>query len=93
MGYKKLNEEIWEIWWIKRLYYGELRNTSNIKDRLHTQDIIDIAYNNKFLFIDGKIAEVFKTMNLGEHRKQCNIKKKVQTGCYFLIYKGGQGVM
>ena len=76
--------------------YDELRKfisenfetTTNIKDRLHTRDIINIAYNNKFLFCDIKIAEVFKSMNIGEHRKQCNINKKVQTGYYYVIYKG-----
>jgi hypothetical protein len=76
--------------------YDELRqfilenfeSTSNMNDRLHTRDIINIAYENKFLFSDCKIAEVFKSLNLGEHRKQCNINKKIQSGYYFLIYKG-----
>jgi hypothetical protein len=55
--------------------YEELRDfflknfeiTTNIKDRLHTRDIINIAHNNKYLFSDCKIAEVFESMNLGEH--------------------------
>ena len=77
--------------------YEELKNfllenfeaTTNKNDRLHTHDIINIAYNNKFSFSDCKIAEVFKSLNIGEHRKQCNINKKIQYGYYFLIYKGG----
>ena len=73
---------------LRDFFIENFETTSNMKDRLHTRDIIDIAYNNKFLFCDGKIAEVFKTMNLGEHRKQCNINKKIQTGYYYLTYKG-----
>jgi len=50
-------------------------------------------YNNKFSFSDGKTAEVFKSSNLGDHRKQCTIYRKVQTGYYYLNlvlkYKGG----
>ncbi len=76
--------------------YDELRKfisenfetTTNIHDRLHTRDIINIAYNNKFKFCDVKIAEVFKSMNIGEHRSRCNINKKVQSGYYNVIYKG-----
>lgn len=76
--------------------YEELKNfllenfeaTTNKNDRLHTRDIINIAYNNKFLFSDCKIAEVFKTLNIGEHRSRCNINRKVQTGYYYVIYKG-----
>jgi hypothetical protein len=46
---------------------------------LHSRDIINIAYDNKFLFSDCKIVEVFKTMDLGEHRNKCNINKKQET--------------
>ena len=62
--------------------------TTNINDRLHTQDIVNIVYDNKLLsYSDRKIAEVFKLMNLGEHRRSCNINKKIHSGYYFLIYK------
>ena len=74
---------------LRQFFLKNFERTSNINDRLHTRDIINIAYNNKFLFSDCKIAEVFKTMDLGEHRKQCNIKRKVQTGYYFVIHKKG----
>ena len=75
--------------------YEELRNfilenfetTTNIYDRLHTRDIINIAQDNKFLFSDCKIAEVFKSMKIGEHRSRCNINKTVQSGYYYVIYK------
>ncbi len=61
--------------------------TTNINDRLHTRDIVEIAHNNKFLFADCKIAEVFKSLNIGEHRRSCNINKNIQSGYYKVIYK------
>jgi len=75
--------------------YEELRNfilenfetTTNIHDRLHTRDIINIAHDNKYLFSDCKIAEVFKSMKIGEHRSKCNINKNVQSGYYYVFYK------
>jgi hypothetical protein len=74
---------------LRKFILENFETTTNINDRLHTRDIINTVYDNKFLsFSDGKIAEVFKSMNLGEHRSRCNIKRKVQTGYYFLIYKG-----
>ena len=73
---------------LKQFFSENFETTTNIKDRLHTKDIVNIAYNNKFLFSDVKIAEVFKSMNIGEHRRTCNINKKVQTGYYFVVYKG-----
>ena len=69
---------------LRKFILENFETTSNVNDRLHTRDIINIAYDNKFLFSDGKIAEVFKTLNLGEYRKQCNINKKVHTGYYYL---------
>ena len=74
---------------LRKFILENFETTSNINDRLHTRDIINIAYNNKFLFSDCKIAEVFKTMDLGEHRSKCNINKKIQTGYYFLIHRKG----
>ncbi len=53
---------------------------------------MNIAYNNKFLFSDCKIAEVFITLNLGEHRSKCNINRKVQSGYFYIIYKGKKGI-
>ena len=78
---------------LRQFFSKNFERTTNIKDRLHTRDIINIAYDNKFLFSDCKIAEVFKTMDLGEYRSKCNINKKIHSGYYFLIYKGGEGVM
>ncbi len=77
--------------------YNALRNfilenfetTTNINDRLHTRDIVNIVYDNKLLsYSDCKIAEVFKSLNIGEHRRSCNINKNIQSGYYYLIYKG-----
>ncbi len=74
---------------LRKFFLENFETTTNKNDRLHSRDIINIAYNNKFSFSDCKIAEVFKSMNLGEHRKQCNINRKIQYGYYYLIYKGG----
>ncbi len=60
---------------LRKFILENFETTTNIHDRLHTRDIINIVYNNKFKFCDCKIAEVFKSMNIGEHRKQCNINK------------------
>ena len=73
---------------LRQFFKKNFERTSNITDRLHTRDIVNIAYNNKFLFSDCKIAQVFKTMDLGEHRSKCNINKRIQTGYYYLIYIG-----
>jgi hypothetical protein len=71
---------------LRQFILENFETTTNINDRLHTRDIV---YDNKLLsYSDCKIAEVFKSMNFGEHRSRCNIKRKVQTGYYFLIYIG-----
>ena len=72
---------------LKKFFLENFSTTTDIKNRLHTRDIVKIAFENKFSFSDGKIAEVFKNMNIGEHRTKCNIHKKVQSGYYYLIYK------
>lgn len=73
---------------LRQFFLKNFEATTNIKDRLHTRDIVNIAQNNNFLFSDCKIAEVFKFLHIGEHRKQCNINKKTQSGYYFLIHIG-----
>ena len=77
---KKYNE-------LKEFFLENFIRTEDINDRLHTRDIINIAYNNKFLFSDCKIAETFKSLNLGEHRTACNINKKIHSGYYFLKHR------
>ena len=62
--------------------------TTNMNDRLHTRDILDIFNRNKFLFSDSRMAEIFKTMNLGEHRRSCTINRAVKSGYYYLKYNG-----
>ena len=49
-----------------------------MNDRLHSKDIVNIALDNKFLFSDCKISELFKSMNIGEHRSKCIINRKIQ---------------
>ena len=73
---------------LRQFFLKNFETTTNMKDRLHTRDIVNIAQNNKFLFSDGKIAEVFKSLNIGEHRSRCNINRKYQSGYYYVIYKG-----
>jgi hypothetical protein len=68
---------------LRQIFLKNFERTSNINDRVHTRDIINIAYYNKFLFSDCKIAEVFKTMDLGEHRSECNINKKFKQDIFF----------
>ena len=74
LQYKMKKDEKYDD--LRKFLLENFETTSNKNDRLHTRDIINLAYDNKFLFSDGKIAEVFKTLNLGEYRKQCNINKK-----------------
>ena len=73
---------------MRQFILDNFETTTNINDRLHTKDIIDILANNKFLFSTCKMAEVFKNTNLGTHRSKCNIKSNIKTGYYFLRYKG-----
>ena len=73
---------------MKEFILENFSTTTNIHDRLHTQDILNILANNKFLFSSAKMAQNFKSLNLGEHRKQCNINKKIQSGYYCLKYTG-----
>ncbi len=73
---------------LRQFFLENFETTTNMKDRLHTRDIVYVAQNNKFLFSDGKIAEVFKSLNIGEHRSRCNINRKYQSGYYYVIYKG-----
>ena len=73
---------------MKEYILKNFSTTQNIHDRLHTQDIINILGNNNFLFSTAKISQNFKSLNLGEHRKQCNINKKIQSGYYYLKYTG-----
>ncbi len=76
------------MWNITTIFIRNFETTTNIQNRLHSRDIVNIAYNNKFLSSDCKIAEVFKSLNLGEHRNKCNINRKVQSGYCYIIYKG-----
>ena len=73
---------------LRKFILENFETSSNINDRLHTRDIVNIAHNNKFLFSDCKIAELFKTLNIGEHRRSCNINRNIQTGYYYVVYTG-----
>ncbi len=74
---------------LRKFILENFETSPNKNDRLHTRDIVNKVYDNKILLCsDGKIAEVFKSMGLGEHRSRCNINKKVQSGYYYLTYKG-----
>ena len=73
---------------LREFLFINFETTTNRNDRLHTRDIVNIAYDNKMKYSDGKIAEIFKSLGLGEHRSRCNINKKVQSGYYNIRYKG-----
>ena len=73
---------------LREFLFANFETTTNRNDRLHTRDIVNIAYDNKMKYSDGKIAEIFKSLGLGEHRSRCNINKKVQSGYYNIRYKG-----
>ena len=73
---------------LRQFFLKNFETTPNMNDRLHSKDIVNIALDNKFLFSDCKISEVFKSMNIGEHRSKCIINRKVHSGYYYLIYKG-----
>ena len=62
--------------------------TDNDKDRLHTETIINILSNNKHLFSTCKMAQVFKSMNIGKHANSITINHKEKAGYYNIIYKG-----
>ncbi len=87
-----MQNEKYEV--LRKFISDNFETTTNINDRLHTRDIVNIIYDNKLLsYSDHKIAVVFKAMNLGEHRNRCNINRKVQSGYYFLIYKNNSQKM
>lgn len=74
---------------LRKFILENFETTTNINDRLHTRDIVNIVYDNKLLsYSDRKIAEVFKSLNIGEHRRSCTINRNIQSGYYYLIYKG-----
>ena len=76
--YKKLRQFILE----------NFETTTSKKDRLHTQDILNILSNNKLLFSTGKTAQVFKSMNIGQHTSDCRINSVSKSGYYYIAYKG-----
>ena len=73
---------------LKDFLFANFETTTNIKDRLHTQDIVDIVCDNEMKYSGHIIAQVFKSMDLGEHKKRCSINKKIHSGYYYIRYKG-----
>ncbi len=73
---------------MKKFIRENFMQTTNKKDRLHTQDILDILSNKKFLFSTSNTAKVFKSMKLGEHTNNCYINSKSKAGYYYLVYTG-----
>ena len=62
--------------------------TTDKRDRLHTETIINILNNNKYLFSTCKMAQVFKSMNIGKHANSITINHKEKAGYYNIIYRG-----
>ena len=80
-GAKKYDE-------LKKFISENFTVTTNMNDRLHTRDVLVIFNRNKFLFSDSRMAEIFKSMNMGEHRRSCTINREVKSGYYYLKYTG-----
>ena len=62
--------------------------TTNKKDRLHTEEIMNILFTKGLLYSTGKTAQVFKSMKIGEHRSNCRINSMAKAGYYYIAYKG-----
>ncbi len=73
---------------MRRFIMENFETTSNKRDRLYTQDILDILGNNGFLFSTGRTAQVFKSMNIGDHKKNCVINYRAKAGHYCIRYNG-----
>ena len=65
-----------------------LENFETTKDRLHTQDILDILSRNGFSFDSGVMGKYFKSMEIGKHRSSCVINSQKKKGYYNIRYKG-----
>ena len=76
-GAKKYDE-------LKKFISENFTVTTNMNDRLHTRDVLVIFNRNKFLFSDSRMAEIFKSMNMGEHRRSCTINREVNLSFKFI---------
>ena len=73
---------------IRRFILENFETTRNIKDRLHTQDILDILSKKEFQYNNDDMAKIFKSLEIGKHRSSCVINSKNRAGYYFIRYKG-----
>ena len=72
---------------LRKFIIENFEETANKKDRLHTQDILNILSDNHLLFSSSKSAQVFKSMKIGQHTSDCRINSKSKAGYYYLTYK------
>ena len=73
---------------IRAFILENFETTNNIKDRLHTQDILDILSKEDFSYSACNMARIFKGLELGKHRNDCIINSKNKAGYYCVRYKG-----
>ena len=59
------------------------KNSGLLRDsNLDLPDLISGVETSEILW------KIFKSLKIGDHRKNCNINKNSQSGYYYLIYKG-----
>ena len=73
---------------IRAFILENFETTNNKKDRLHTQDILDILSKKDFSYSTCNMARIFKGLEIGKHRNDCIINSKNKAGYYYIRYKG-----
>jgi len=73
---------------IRNFILENFETTNNIKDRLHTEDIINILSKKDFSYSIHNMRCIFKDLNIGKHRRDCLINSKNKAGYYYIRYKG-----
>ncbi len=63
------------------LILENFETATNEKDRLHTQDLLNILSDNVLLFSASKTKQVFKSMNTGKRQCNCIINKIKKEDC------------
>ena len=54
--------------------------TENGNDKLHTETISKILFENGFLINPIHTGRIFNQMNIGKYNNKCNINKTVKSG-------------
>jgi hypothetical protein len=73
---------------IREFILENFETTNNMKDRLHTQDIIDILSEKDFSYSTCNMIRIFEDMEIGKHRSKNRINAETKAGYYYKRYKG-----